>query len=49
MDEAVEIATKASAAKERTSIAYHGNIVDLLEYIADNKVKMDMVPFAGCV
>jgi urocanate hydratase len=43
MDEAVEIATKASAAKERTSIAYHGNIVDLLEYIADNKVKVDLV------
>jgi len=43
MDEAVEIATKASAANERTSIAYHGNIVDLLEYIADNKVKVDLV------
>jgi urocanate hydratase len=29
--------------KEKVSIAYHGNIVDLLEYFADNDLKVELV------
>jgi urocanate hydratase len=29
--------------KETISIAYHGNIIDLLEYAADNKIKIDLL------
>lgn len=31
------------ARKESISIAYHGNIVDLLEYAADNNIKIDLL------
>jgi urocanate hydratase len=43
MEEAVGVALDAVAAGQNTSVAYHGNIVDLLEYIANNKVKVDLV------
>ena len=43
MDEVLKIAEKARAAKDNTSIAYHGNIVDLLEYMAAKKVKVDLL------
>jgi len=29
--------------KERISIAYHGNIVDLLQYVADKNIKIDLL------
>jgi urocanate hydratase len=43
MDEVLKIAAEATAAKDNTSIAYHGNIVDLLEYMAAKKVKVDLL------
>ena len=43
MDEVLEIAAKAITAKDNTSIAYHGNIVDLLEYMAAKKIKIDLL------
>jgi len=43
MDEVLKIAGKAVAAKDNTSIAYHGNIVDLLEYMAAKKIKVDLL------
>ncbi|TKB05853.1 urocanate hydratase [Desulforhopalus sp. IMCC35007] len=39
----LERATQAVAQKENLSIAYHGNIVDLLEYIADTHYKVDLL------
>ncbi len=43
MDEVVAIAKKALAAGNNTAIAYHGNIVDLLEYLAEKEVKIDLL------
>ncbi|BCL61313.1 hypothetical protein DGMP_20060 [Desulfomarina profundi] len=43
MGEVVEIAKKALAAGDNTAIAYHGNIVDLLEYLAEKEVKIDLL------
>ncbi|OQY01635.1 MAG: urocanate hydratase [Desulfobacteraceae bacterium 4572_123] len=43
MDEVLKIAEKAVAGKDNTSIAYHGNIVDLLEYMAIRKTKVDLL------
>ncbi len=43
MGEVVEIAEKALAARDDTAIAYHGNIVDLLEYLAKKEVKIDLL------
>ena len=43
LEEVVSIATGAVAAKQNTSIAYHGNVVDLLEYLADKKVSVDLL------
>lgn len=44
-DLAQVVAWAEDAAKEgrNTSIAYHGNVVDLLEYLADRKVKVDLL------
>ena len=39
----LELASQAVAGKENLSIAYHGNIVDLLEYMADNQYKVDLL------
>ncbi len=43
LQEVCEHAAKAVAAKENTSIAYHGNVVDLLEYLAEKKIKVDLL------
>jgi len=43
MDEVLAIAAKAVADKDNTSIAYHGNIVDLLEYLAAKNFKVDLL------
>ncbi len=43
MDEVLEIAEKALAARDNTAIAYHGNIVDLLEYLAEKEMKIDLL------
>ena len=39
----LERASQAVAQKENLSIAYHGNIVDLLEYMADKHYKVDLL------
>ena len=36
-------ALAAVAAKENLSIAYHGNVVDLLEYLADTNTRIDLL------
>ena len=41
--EAIELAQKALEAGESTSIAYHGNIVDLLEYVNENNIHVDLL------
>ena len=41
--EILEIARKSLAAKESTSIAYHGNVVDLLEYLAEQNFPVDLL------
>ena len=41
--EAIDLAQKALEAGESTSIAYHGNIVDLLEYINENNIHVDLL------
>ena len=43
LEEVVSIAAKAVAGKKNTSIAYHGNVVDLLEYLAEHKVSVDLL------
>jgi urocanate hydratase len=43
LEEAVDLAVKAKEMKDAVSIAYHGNIVDLLEYLALRKVKVDLL------
>ena len=43
MNEVLKIAEKAAADKDSTSIAYHGNIVDILEYMATRKTKVDLL------
>ncbi len=45
-DDLKEVCTLASQAvteKKNTSIAYHGNVVDLLEYLAENNIKVDLL------
>lgn len=39
----LEMANRAVAEKDNLSIAYHGNVVDLLEYMADKKYKVDLL------
>ncbi|WP_330363748.1 urocanate hydratase [Proteocatella sphenisci] len=41
--EAFEIASENMDKKKAISIAYHGNIVDLLEYAVDNNVKIELL------
>ena len=41
--EAIELAQKALEAGKSTSIAYHGNIVDLLEYVNENNIHVDLL------
>lgn len=38
----VERVKKAKAAKEPVSLAYHGNVVDLWEYLVKEKIKVDV-------
>lgn len=42
-DEVIRLAGEAVAAKANTSIAYHGNVVDLLEYLAAKEFPVDLV------
>ncbi|KYP17633.1 MULTISPECIES: urocanate hydratase [Streptococcus] len=42
-EEAMQLAQKAQEAKETTSIAFHGNIVDLLEYINKEHIHVDLL------
>jgi urocanate hydratase len=41
--EAFRLAAEAQQAGQALSIAYHGNIVDLLEYAAEKKIKIDLL------
>jgi urocanate hydratase len=41
--EILHLAEQALAAKAGTSIAFHGNIVDLLEYLADRHLRVDLL------
>jgi len=43
LEEVVVLAETAVGAKQNTSIAFHGNVVDLLEYMAKEKVKIDLL------
>ena len=43
LEEIVSTARKAVAAGNATSIAYYGNVVDLLEYLAREKLKVDLL------
>lgn len=43
LDEAFRLAEEAIASKEPLSIAYHGNIVDLLEYAVANHKKIELL------
>lgn len=40
---AFDIASNAMKQKEPLSIAYHGNIIDLLEYAANNNIRIDLL------
>ncbi|MFH2059787.1 MAG: urocanate hydratase [Pseudomonadota bacterium] len=42
-DEILKIAEKSLKKKENTSIAYHGNVVDLLEYLAQKEFPVDLL------
>ncbi|MGY3779617.1 urocanate hydratase [Isobaculum melis] len=42
-EETMKLAQEYIDRKEKTSIAYHGNIVDLLEYINENNIKVDLL------
>ena len=43
LDEVFKMAREAAGKKEALSIAYHGNIVDLLAYVAENKIQIDLL------
>ncbi len=43
LEEAFDIADKYMSEKKTISIAYHGNIVDLLEYAVDNNIHVDLL------
>ncbi|MDO5422590.1 MAG: urocanate hydratase [Eubacteriales bacterium] len=43
MEEAFAWAKEYQEKKERISIAYHGNIVDLLQYAVDKEIKIDLL------
>ncbi|MGL6108390.1 urocanate hydratase [Romboutsia sp.] len=42
-EEAFDLANEYVERKEPCAIAYHGNIVDLLEYAVDNKIHIDLL------
>lgn len=42
-EEAFRLAAKAMASREPVSVAYHGNIVDLLEYAEKEKIRIDLL------
>lgn len=41
--EAFDLATEAKSKKQALSIAFHGNIIDLLEYAEKNEIKIDLL------
>lgn len=43
LEEIFEIVKEYRAKKETISIAYHGNIVDLLEYVVKNDIKIELL------
>ncbi len=43
LEEVAAMAEKATAEKNNTSIAYHGNVVDLLVFLADRNLKVDLL------
>lgn len=43
LDEVAALAVKAVGQKDNTSIAYHGNVVDLLEFLGRNQVHIDLL------
>ena len=43
LGEVFKLANRAKADKEALSIAYHGNVVDLLAYIAENRIHVDLL------
>lgn len=43
LDETLKIVQEKLAAKEPYAIAYHGNVVDLLEYLEKNNVHVDLM------
>lgn len=43
LEEVVKVAREYAEKEETISIAYHGNIVDLLEYILENDVHIDLL------
>ncbi|WP_018086100.1 urocanate hydratase [Desulfurispora thermophila] len=43
LDEVFRIAREHLASRQPVSIAYHGNIVDLLEYIVQNNIPVDLL------
>ena len=42
-EEAIRLATEALSKGESTSIAFHGNVVDLLEYVDQHDIKLDLL------
>ncbi len=43
LEEALRLAREKLAAKEACAIAYHGNVVDLLEYLLEQNVHVDLL------
>ena len=43
LEEAVALAREKMAKKEPCAIAYHGNVVDLLEYLYDHNIHVDLL------
>ncbi len=43
LDEILKLAANAVKAKSNTSIAYHGNVVDLIEHMVAKKFKVDLL------
>ena len=43
LDEVFTLAQEYLSKKEPLSIAYHGNVVELLEYLVKNKIKVDLL------
>ena len=43
LEEVAAIAETAVRAKNSTSVAYHGNVVDLLEFLAQNRISIDLL------